>query len=97
MEDWLMKFLATLFPFMPNKGETTKFIVGLIFYVALAVFGIPIVTVLLSLTIVLAVLVAVVVPLMMLYSAVGILFAILNFAGVMNLASYKNKKAETNE
>ena len=92
-----MKFLSVLFPFMPTKGETTKFIVGLIFYAALFLVGIPIITVVLGISVVLAVLIPVIVPLVSLYSAVGILFEILNFTGVMKLANYKQKETEPNE
>lgn len=92
-----MKFLVSLFPFMPEKKETTKFIIALIFYPLVLLFGVPIVTVVLGVTIIFAVLIPVIIPLLVLYSMVGFLFAILNFAGAMNFSKYKHKKSTHND
>ena len=84
-----MNFLVKLFPFIPEKGDTTKLIVGLIFYILLVPVGVPIATVALAITIILAALIPVVIPLLCVYSAAGFIFTILNFAGVMDFAKYK--------
>ena len=80
-----MKSIGKLFPFIPSKGDTTRLIVALVFYILGALVAIPVATVVLSLTIILAVLVAVVVPLIIVYSWAGVLFTILSFVGVMDL------------
>lgn len=80
-----MKFVATIFPFLPAKGDTTKLIVGLLFYLIAPLIAIAITTVGFTFTVILIPLIAVIEPLLCVYGFVGLLFTILSFAGVMDL------------
>ena len=80
-----MKFVAKIFPFLPAKGDTTKLIVGLLFYIFAPLIAIAVTTIGFTFTVILIPLIAVVEPLLCLYGFVGLLFTILHFAGVMDL------------
>jgi energy-coupling factor transporter transmembrane protein EcfT len=90
-----MKLIANLFPFMPQKGDQTKLIVGLIFYALLVIVAIPIVVMVLTFTVVFALLIPILIPLLFLYSVVGFIFTILHYSGKMDLSKYKNKNTES--
>ena len=78
-----MNFLKKILPFIPNKGNVSKFVSGLIFYFVLPIVGIPVATILLGITVLLAVLVPVVVILIPIYSLLGLVMVILGFTGAL--------------
>ena len=93
-ETYAMKFISKLYPIMPTKGDTTQLIVGLLLYILGPVILTPVITILFAITVILAVLIPVVLPLMYVYALAGVVFTILNFLGVINFASFKEKKED---
>ena len=84
-----MEFIAKIFPFIPEKGDSTKLVVGLLFYISGSFVAIAITPVVLGLTIVLAILIPIVEPLILVYAISGVVFTITGFAGITN---FKNNK-----
>ena len=80
-----MKFVARIFPFIPTKGDTTKLIVGILFYILAPLIAIAVTSIGFTFTVSLIPLIAVIEPLLCVYGFVGLLFTILSFAGVMDL------------
>ena len=80
-----MKFVAKIFPFLPAKGDPTKLIVGLLFYLIAPLIAIAVTAIGFTFTVILIPLIPVVEPLLCVYAFVGLLFTILSFAGVMDL------------
>ena len=77
------KFLK-IFPFMPNKSETKKFIISLLMYLIVFPIAIGAICTICGVTILLAPLAAVVGGVGGLWTLLGLIFAILCFAGVIS-------------
>ena len=74
------KFLK-IFPFMPNKSETKKFIIALLMYFIVFPAAIIIVSSLLSWTVIVP---AILAPVAGVWTLLGFIFSILCFAGVVS-------------
>ena len=73
-----MKFVAKIFPFIPTKGDTTKLIVGILFYILAPLIAIAVTAIGFTFTVILIPLIAVIEPLLCVYGFVGLLFTIQN-------------------
>ena len=76
-----MDKLIKIFPFMPKKGEVGKLILAIVFYLIGTTIVAGIIGALLGLTIVLYPLAFVVGAVEVTYKVLGVVFAIMNFAG----------------
>ena len=92
-----MNFFKKIYPFMPQKGDNTKLVLSLVCFAAMFFFIDPIIIVALSLTIILAPLVAIVAPAFSIYLLAGVVLTILSYAGVINLSPEKDEDQENKE
>ena len=77
------KFLK-IFPFMPNKSETKKFIIALLMYFFVFPIAIGVVCTICTATLILTPLAAIVGGVGGLWTLLGLIFSILCFAGVIS-------------
>ena len=77
-----MSTLLKFFPLMPKKGEVGKLVGAIIFYAIVPVLVAAIIGFILGLTMILAPLAIVVGSVLGVYGTAGLVFAILQFAGV---------------